>query len=630
MTCQRAADRLSRCPECKQGHVRCFPLTISFWVSQGISEPTTPALRTYRFGLFELDLRSGELRKQGRKIRLEGQPVQILMKLLERPGELITREELRRELWPGDTFVNFEQSLNAAIKRLRHALADSAANPRFVETLARRGYRFIAPVAKHPAVAAHVPAPARPIDSLAVLPFENTNQDPETEYLTDGITESIIHSLSQLAPVRVMARSTVFRYKAKAVDPRTIGRKLNVEAVLTGRVVQRGEALFIRTELVEVENGWRLWGAQYNRELSDIFAVEEEISQEISEKLRLRLSGEDRSRLVKRFTSSTEAYQDYLRGRYHWNRMTEEGLTRGIECFQEAIRKDPNYALAYAGLADCYGHMGFLGIFPPKDVIPKAKEAAAKAIEMDSQLAEAHTSLAFILKVYDWDWEASGREYRRALELNPHYTQAHRSYAAYLSALGNAAEAMHEIQLAQDLDPLSLTLSMEISWHLYMARDYDRAIAQALRTLDLEPRNSTAQGILGSSYEQQGNYEAACSVLEQAVAASQNHTYPLAQWGHSLARAGRMDESAKILDRLTQLREECYVPPCWTAMVCAGLGETRAALDWLEQAYEQHDVWLVWIKADPRFDSLREEPQFQDLLRRVGLAPGLANAQPAG
>src|SRR5579872_1132176 len=277
-------------------------------------EPLARTSPSVRFGVFEFDLRSGELRKQGRRIRLEGQPVQVLIKLLEHSGELVTRGELRKELWPADTFVNFEQSLNAAVKRLRQALGDSPANPRFIETLARRGYRFIAPVD-----AAGVRPPAtspgrRTVESLAVLPFGNTDADPETEYLADGITESIINNVSRLSAVRVMARSTVFRYKDKTLDPRAVGRKLNVDAVLLGRVQQRGDALLVGAELVDVQNGWQLWGEQYNRKLADIFSVEEEMSREISEKLRVRLSGEDRSLLAKRHTQSTEAYQDYLKG----------------------------------------------------------------------------------------------------------------------------------------------------------------------------------------------------------------------------------------------------------------------------------------------------------------------------
>src|SRR5579864_4614235 len=371
-----------------------------------MESPRTPL--TVRFGVFELDLRSGELRKQGRRVRLEGQPVQVLIKLLEKPGELVKRQDLRRELWPADTFVNFEQSLNAAVKRLRHALGDLPTNPRFIETLARRGYRFVAPVSSAAAAMPESPRP-RVVESLAVLPFVNMDADAETEYLVDGITESIINHLSRLTAVRVMARSTVFRYKDKTLDPRAVGRKLNVDAVLLGRVQQRGDALLVGAELVDVQNGWQLWGEQYNRKLADIFSVEEEMSREISEKLLVRLSGEDRSLLAKRHTQSTEAYQDYLKGRYHLNRLTADGLKKGIEYFERAIQSDENYALAYAGLADAYGLHGFMGMAPAAEVMPKAKQAARRAISIDDGLAEAHASLAGIFKNYDWDWTAAER-----------------------------------------------------------------------------------------------------------------------------------------------------------------------------------------------------------------------------
>ncbi len=455
------------------------------WSPRYTMESRSHLPRAVRFGVFEFDLRSGELHKQGRRIRLEGQPVQVLIKLLERPGELIAREELQKELWPSDTFVNFEQSLNAAVKRLRQALGDSPANPRFVETLARRGYRFIAPVSGLAESTSLPASPATTVRSLAVLPFGNTDGDPETEYLADGITESIINQLSHLPIMRVMSRSTVFRYKDKSLDPRAVGRKLNVDAVLLGRVLQRGDALLVVAELVDVQNGWQLWGEQYNRRMADILAVEEEMAREISEKLRLRLTGEDRSRLAKRYTQSSEAYQDYLRGRYHWNRLSEEGLKKGIEYFERAIHRDPNYALAYAGLADSYGLLGFFGLASAAAVMPKAKEAARRAIEIDDGLAEAHASLAGIFKIYDWDWAASEREYKRAIELDPNYATAHRMYAAFLAAVGRADEAMRESRLALQLDPFSLVISMEIAWNCYMARDYRRAAEEALRTIEL-------------------------------------------------------------------------------------------------------------------------------------------------
>ncbi|MBZ5591985.1 MAG: tetratricopeptide repeat protein [Acidobacteriia bacterium] len=590
---------------------------------------TPPTPRTVRFGLFEFDPRSGELRKQGRKVRLEGQPVQILIKLLDRPGELITREELQRELWPADTFVNFEQSLNAAMKRLRHALGDSPNNPRFVETLARRGYRFIAPVSTPAGSAVSHPAPAPAVGSLAVLPFGNAETDPGTEYLADGITETLINHLSRLPGLRVMSRSTVFRYKDKTLDPRAVGRRLGVDAVLLGRVLQRGEALLVGTELVEVQNGWQLWGEQYNRPLADIFAVEEEISREISEKLRVRLTGEDRSRLAKRYTQITEAYQDYLKGRYHLNRLVEGGLKKAIECFENAIRRDPNYALAYTGLADALGMLGFIGLALSAEVMPKAEEAARRAIEIDDSLPEAHASLGGIFKNYEWDWAAAEREFKRALELNPNYANGHRMFASYLAAVGRPEESLREIRLALELDPLCLPIHVEAAYNAYMAGDYPRALEEALRTLELEPQFAPAQSILGQIYEQQGRYEEAVTALEKARVLANEHPATLAALAHVLAGAGRTQEAREMIDQLAERSQQQHVSPFWPAMAYAGVGEKAAALDALDKAYEQHDVMLVWLGTEPRLDSLRTEPRFIEIQRRIGLTP-LADAARSG
>jgi TolB-like protein/Tfp pilus assembly protein PilF len=593
-------------------------------------ESTARTPRSVRFGVFEFDQRSGELRKQGRRIRLEGQPVQVLIKLLESPGELITREDLRKELWPADTFVNFQQSLNAAVKRLRQALGDAPANPRFVETLARRGYRFIAPVSMAAPEVAGSSAPHRAVDSLAVLPFGNTDSDPEAEYLADGITESIINHVSRLSGVRVMARSTVFRYKDKNLDPRAVGRKLNVDAVLLGRIQQRGDALLVGAELVEVRNGWRLWGEQYNRKLADIFAVEEEISREISEKLSLRLTGEDRNRLAKRHTESTEAYQDYLKGRYHLNRLTEDGLRKGIEYFQRAIGRDRNYALAYTGLADAFGLLGFMGLAPAAEAMPKAKEAARRALEIDNGLAEAHASLGGIFKNYDWDWAAAEREFQKALELNPRYANAHRMYAAYLSAVARPEESLGESRLALGLDPFSLPIRVELAYNCYMSRDYERALEEALRTLELEPQFAPAQSILGQIYEQLARYDAALTALESARALSHGHPATLASLVHVLASAGRGQEARELLARLMELSRQQHVSGFWQAVALAGAGEKAAALDALYQAYEQHDVMLVWLGTEPRLDSLRAEPRLAELLRLIGLTPRAGTARSGG
>ena len=590
-------------------------------------ESPARARHTLRFGVFDFDLRSGELRKQGRRVRLEGQPVQVLIKLLEKPGELITREDLRKELWPADTFVNFEQSLNAAVKRLRHALGDAPGNPRFVETLARRGYRFIAPVSS----AAIGPAGGAPrphaVESLAVLPFANTDADPETEYLADGITESIINHVSRLSGVRVMARSTVFRYKDKTLDPRAVGRKLNVDAVLLGRVQQRGDALVVGAELVDVTNGWRLWGEQYNRKMADIFSVEDDISREISEKLRLRLSETGGGELAKRYTQSTEAYQDYLKGRYHLNRLTEDGLRKAIEYFERAIERDPNYALAYTGLADSYGLLGFMGLARAADVMPKAKEAARRAIAIDDGLAEAHASLAGVFKNYDWDWAGAEREYGRALELNPRFANGHRMYASYLAALGRKEESLRASRQALELDPFSLPIHVELAYNLYMGREYEGALEEALRTLDLEPRFAPAQSVLAWIYQQMGRYDEAIAATERALELAEGHPATLAGLIHVLASAGRAQEARGHLEKLEDFARRRHVSPYWMALAHAGAGDTSAALDELYKAHEQRDVIMVWLGTEPRFEALRPEPRFIELLRRMGLSPLVDSAR---
>jgi TolB-like protein/Tfp pilus assembly protein PilF len=463
-----------------------------------------------------------------------------------------------------------------------------------------------------------------------VLPFGNAETDSESEYLADGITETLINQLSRLAGLRVMARSTVFRYKDKTLDPRAIGRRLGVDAVLIGRVLQRGDALLVGTELVEVQNGWQLWGEQYNRRLADIFAVEEEISREISEKLRVHLTGEDRNRLSKRYTESTEAYQDYLKGRFHLNRLMEGGLKKAIDCFQGAIQRDPNYALAYTGLADSLGLMGFMGLAPAAEVMPKAKEAARRAIEIDDSLPEAHASLGGIFKNYDWDWVASEREFKRALNLNPNYANGRRMYATYLAAVGRPEESMRESRLALELDPFSLPIRLESGYNAYMADDYDRALEEALRTLELEPQFAPAQSILGQIYEQQGRYDEAIAAMEKARMLANEHPATLAALAHILAGAGRMEEARALADRLTELSRQQHVSPFWLALAYAGLDEKAAALGALEKAYEQRDVILVWLGTEPRLDSLRAEPRFIEILRRIGLTPLADSAHSGG
>src|SRR5579863_1254706 len=577
------------------------------------------AARNVRFGPFEADLEAGELRKRGLKLKLEGKPFQILAVLLQRPGEVVTRQELRDKLWSPDTYVVFDRNVNTAVNKLLQALGDSADTPRFIETLARRGYRFIAPVEVPGAARPHPAPPAETIHSIAVLPFVNAAGDPSMEYLTDGITESLIGALSQLPGVRVMARSTVFRYKGREVDPRAVGREMGIEAVLTGRVAEQGETLAVGAELVDVGTGWRLWGRQYSGRPAGILAVQEEISRDVSAELKLRLTGEEKQRLAKRYTDNAEAYWEYLRGRYHWNKMTEEGLHRAIAHFEEAIRRDPSYALAFAGLSDCYGLFAHFNLLPPAEMMPRAKETALQALDLDEGLAEGHASLAGVLNVFEWDWPATQREYRRALELNPNYATAHRLYAAHLLAMGRWDEARTEIERAQELDPLSLVISMEIGWHDYITRDYQAAIEQSLRTLEMETRFMAAYHTLGLGYEQSRQYRDAIAAFERARDGSGGNPVSLSSLAHALALAGRKREAKSVLAEIKEVSKAHYVSPYAVAVVYAGLGEKERSLEWLEKAVEGRDVWLVWIKQDPRLDRLRSSPRFEALLRHMRL-----------
>jgi len=462
--------------------------------------------------------------------------------------------------------------------------------------------------------------PGKAIDSLAVLPFENRSAEPDTEYLSDGITESIINSLSHLPKLRVMPRGTVFRYKGREVDPQTVGRDLNVGAMLTGRVAHRGDSLNIQAELVDVMSGRQLWGEQYNRKLADIFAVQEEIAKEISEKLRLRLSGEEKKKLTKRYTENSQAYQLYLKGRYYWNKRTPEGLKKGIEYFKDAIEKDPGYALAYSGLADTYDLLSGYSVTPPAEAYPKAKAAARKALEIDETLAEAHTSLAYALWNYDWDWTASERENKRALELNPNYANGHHWYALLLAILGRHQEAAAEINRALELDSLSLVINTKVGALHYYARQYDQAIDQLQKTIEMDKNFLLARLYLASSYEQKGQLPEAIAGFRKGIELGQN-PWILASLGHAYAVSGNRGgaQKTKTLGDLEVMAKEQFVSPYFVALVYAGLGDRDTAFEWLRKAHDERSDWLTYLKVDPAVDSLRSDPRFQDLLCRVGL-----------
>jgi serine/threonine-protein kinase len=457
------------------------------------------------------------------------------------------------------------------------------------------------------------------IDSIAILPFANASNEPDADYLSDGITESIINNLSQVPKLRVMARSTVFRYKGREADPREVGRDLNVRAVLTGRVLNRGELLIIKVELVDAFDGSQLWGEQYNRKLADIFSIEEEISKEISEKLRLKLSGAQKKRLAKHHTENTAAYQLYLKGRFHWNKRTEEELKKGIGYFEQSKALDPNYVLAYAGLADSYNILVSYSALAPKEAFPKAKAAAKRALEIDERVGEAHASLAFVMFGYDWDFEEAEREFKRSIELNPGYAGAHMWYAAYLAAMGRSDEAETEIYRAQELDPLSLPIVTNVGWIHYLARQYDKSIEDYKKALEMDPHFVLAHRRLGQTYEQKGMFDDAIAEFQKTLSTFAGDTESIAALGHAYAASGRVAEAHAIIDNLTEYGKQRYIPSYFNAQIHAALGQADQAFEWLEKSYEERYGFLIYLKVEPRFDPLRNDPRFEELTRRVGL-----------
>jgi serine/threonine protein kinase/tetratricopeptide (TPR) repeat protein len=458
------------------------------------------------------------------------------------------------------------------------------------------------------------------LDALAVLPFQNVSGDPEHEYLSDGITGSLINALATIPKLRVMAQSTVFRYKGREVDPQTIGRELSVRAVLTGRLVQIGGSLRIGTELMDVATGTQLWGAQYDRKPGDIFSVQDDISSEISEKLRLQLTRAEKKRLTRHHTEDAEAYGLYLKGRHHWNRWTEEGFYKAIEHFQRAIEKDPSYALAYAGVADSYILLGWNSYLPPREAFSKAKAAAMAALELDANLGEAHTSLAAVLWLHDWQWEEAQREFTRSLELNPKYPTASHWHAEYVMTMGRRLEAIAKMKSSQELDPLSLIIHVAIGWALYMARRYDEAIEQLRRTVELEPNYPVTYWILGLLYRKTGCFELAIAEGEKAVNLSGGSPLMRAALAHTYGAAGRTKDALRMLDDLTRLARDKYVAPHFLAGIYLGLGEDGRAIEYLEKSFEERSHWLIYLHIDPIMDGLLDNPRFQNLLRRVGLS----------
>lgn len=456
-------------------------------------------------------------------------------------------------------------------------------------------------------------APDKKIDSIAVLPFVNSVGDPDLEYLSDGITESIINSLSQLPKLRVPARTTVFRYKGKEADPEKAGRDLKVDAVLTGRVVQQGDTLIIQSELVNTEDGRQLWGEKYNRKAKDIIAVQEEIAKQISEKLLTKLTGEEKKQLSKRYTENAEAYRLYLKGRYFWNKRTPDGFKKAIEYFEQAIDLDPNYALAYAGLADSYAVLPNYSALKKKEVLPKAEEAATKALELDDALAEAHASLAYI-KYYEWDFEGAEIEFKRSIELNPNYATARHWHAACLTAMGRLNEAVAEIGRAVEIDPFSLPINAEKGHILHMARLYDQAIEQYQKALEMDPNYGVLRRWMGDAYEQKGMYpEALEAYLSRSMPEEEKNA--LREAFKASGWKGYLEKNLEIALAREKSKQGNF-DPYIVAVAYANLDRKEQAFEWLEKAYESESIG-TWIKVEPRLDGIRSDPRYADLLRRL-------------
>jgi TolB-like protein/tetratricopeptide (TPR) repeat protein/DNA-binding winged helix-turn-helix (wHTH) protein len=609
-----------------------------------------------RFGPFELSVEAQELRKHGTPLNLSGQPIQVLILLTANPGKLITREELRRKLWHGNSFGDFDHGLNAAVNRLREKLGDSATAPRYIETLQGRGYRFIAEVQSpsdrstpgtlgerprvEQAVVPHTGPRRRTwmlissalavilligavlglkfrrgqqsarIDSIAVLPFANA--DANTEYLSDGITTGLIHTLSRVPQLRVMSRATVFHYKGRQADPQKVGDDLNVGAVVTGTVAQRGDNLHIDTALVDVRDGSELWGEGYDRKLSEIGNLQQDITRDISTRLQLRFSSQVDSAQEKVSPQDSETYLLYLHARYFLEKQTTNDVRTAIDYFQRAISRNPNFGRAHAGLADAYLSLGlpWMGGLPPKQALQEAKTAAENAIRVSSDFSEAHVSLAHVVLLHDWDWRRAEEEYQRAIQLDPNSAQAHNLYSELLQAQGRTEEAVREAEKAAQLDPVNLP--QLVGYPYYTARQYDQAEKIFRRYSDHEG--------LAWVYTATKRYSQAITELQAEKRGSLPTEEDLASLGQVYALQGKKQEAEKLLAELMQRSKKTYVSPYLIAFIFAGLGDREHALAALEQAYQEHDQYMIYVKVDPKFDQLHSEPRFQTLLRAIGLS----------
>ncbi|HKS26761.1 MAG TPA: winged helix-turn-helix domain-containing protein [Pyrinomonadaceae bacterium] len=592
---------------------------------------TEQVLKVYDFGPFRLDATVRHLLRDGHPLSLTSKVFDLLLLLVKKHGQLVTKEELMEELWP-DSFV-VQNNLTVHMSMLRKILGEGRRDHNYVETVPGRGYRFVARVREVDAESAsefrgatRYPAGKgagqkdERLISIAVLPFVNNSNGPNLDYLSEGLTESIINMLSQIPHLRVMARSTVFFYKEKGASPVEAGREMKVQAVLTGIMCLSEEQLRIGIELVDVADGARIWGEVYERRASNILALQEEIAQRVAEKLQITLTSEEERQLTKRYSGNIAAHHLYLKGRYFWNKRTVEGFQKGLEYFQLAIAQDANHALAYVGLADCYNMLYSYNSLPLSECGPKVKEALEHAIAIDGDLAEAHASLGHVKMTHDWDWAGAGTELQLAISLNPNYATAHHWYSIYLRIMGRFDEALEEIELAQELDPLSPLINAAVGGHFYHTRQYEQAIAKCQEALELDPGFSIARALLGACYAEQGRYDEAIASLHDAIALA-NDPEAIAMLGSIHARAGQTGQARETLKRLTRLSKKRYVSPFHFALVHANLLDKDQAFQWLEKAWAERYEQLGALHLYPLLDTLHTDTRFTDLLVRIGLAP---------
>jgi TolB-like protein/DNA-binding winged helix-turn-helix (wHTH) protein/Tfp pilus assembly protein PilF len=619
--------------------------------------------RLLRFGVFEVDLRTGELRKQGLKVKLHGQPFQVLAMLLECPGELVTREEIREKLWPGNTFIDFEHSVNSSIKRLREALGDDPATPRFIETLPRHGYRFIAPVETivPPGGALREPPLRRPwvvalaaaivvvalgvlfglnvvglrdrvlgrtaspqIRSIAVLPLENLSGDPGQEYFADGMTEALITDLGQISALRVISRTSVMQYKGTKKPLPQIARELSVDAIIEGSVARSGNRVRITANLVHAPTERHLWAETYERDLRDVLTLQGEVARAIADEIKANVTLEVQARLARTRPVNPAAHEAYLRGRFFFNKLTREDLLKAIEYAQQAVQLDPAYGDAYGLLASSYWESSVTGFgdLPNREAAQKTRAAAMKALEIDDTLAEAHVGLGSVLDRNDWDWAGAEREFRRAIELNPSFGRAHVMYAFDLMFVGRGDESIREAKRALELDPFSAHSHLTITlMHYYNTRQYDQALENARRWLEMFPNHPAAYGWLGNAYEAKGMYGEAVAAWQKQMTLDGQNAKDVAALGHTYNVGGIRGVWRWQLERAKERSAREEVSPLAFASLHALLGEKDKAFEWLEKGYQQRDHGMAFIRAHPRYDSLRSDPRFQDLLRRMNFPP---------